>query len=82
MAEARHSLAQQIDEIQRELRTRDDVYPRLVASRKLRDSHAEFQMGRLKAALKTLQWLERHLPLIRERCPELFERPETPGKGA
>jgi len=61
----RVSLAQQIDEVQRELRARRDVYARLVASGKMRQSIADFQMQRLEAVLKTLEWFQRNEDKIR-----------------
>lgn len=51
------SLAQQIEEIEREIRLRDGVYQRQVAAGKMRQSIADYHMERIKAALKTLQWL-------------------------
>ena len=54
------SLSQQIEEVQRELRFRRDVYPRQVSSGKLRKSEAEYHMARMEAVLTTLQWLERN----------------------
>jgi hypothetical protein len=50
------SLAQQIDEIDRELGERQRVYANLVASRKMRQSIAEFQVARLQAVRATLVW--------------------------
>ncbi len=51
------SLSQQIDEVAREILIRAEVYPRQVAQGKLRQSIADYQVERLKAALVTLQWL-------------------------
>ena len=51
------SLAQQIDEIDRELKQRENVYPRLVSTGRLRQSIADYQVERLKAARKTLVWV-------------------------
>ena len=45
------SLSQQIDEIDRELKMRSEVYPRWVQTGKLRQSIADYQVDRLKAAL-------------------------------
>lgn len=59
------SLAQQIDEIDRELAARKDVYARLVATGKMRQSIAEFQTTRLTAARATLAWLAEHETEIR-----------------
>ena len=52
------SLAQQIDEVEREIRLRAGVYPRQVSSGKMRKSVAEYHMQRMEAALTTLRWLQ------------------------
>jgi|SoiMetStandDraft_5_1073268.scaffolds.fasta_scaffold637579_2 hypothetical protein len=54
------SLNQQIDEVKRELAKRDEVYPRQVQTGKLRQSIADFQVERMRAVLKTLEWLQAH----------------------
>jgi len=59
------SLNQQIDEVKRELAARDDVYKRLVVTRRIRQSVADFQMDRMRAVLATLEWLQRHEVEIR-----------------
>jgi hypothetical protein len=61
------SLTAQLAEIDRELEQRKDVYARLVATRKLRQSHADFQMERMHAARATLQWLADNENLIKQR---------------
>lgn len=71
---ARFSLRQQIEELQRERDQRASVYPRLIASRKLGASLAQYHCDRLEAAIRTLDWLQQHEAVIRERCPELFTR--------
>jgi hypothetical protein len=59
------SLNQQIDEVERELKMRRDVYPRQVNSGKLRQSMADYQMERMAAVLNTLQWLQRNEQKVR-----------------
>jgi hypothetical protein len=54
------SLAQQIDEIERELEERRKALPRLVGGRRVRESVAQFQIERLEAVLTTLKWLQAH----------------------
>jgi hypothetical protein len=54
------SLNQQIDEVRRELEQRKEVYARMVATRKMRQSIAEFQTARMMAVLNTLEWLQRN----------------------
>ena len=51
------SLAQQIEEIEREIKMRVGVYPRQVSSGKMRQSVADYHMERMKAVLRTLEWL-------------------------
>jgi hypothetical protein len=64
------SLAQQIDEIARELDERKRVYPRLIATRKIRESVAAYQTARLEAAHQTLLWLRRNELLIKQRLAD------------
>ena len=61
----RPSLSRQIAEIRRELVERERVYPRLVASGKLRRSVADYQTESLAAALDTLEWCQRNAEVIR-----------------
>jgi hypothetical protein len=61
------SLRQQIEELDRELEQRARVYPRLVSSGRLRQSLADFQVERLKAARDTLGWLVEHEFTIKQR---------------
>jgi len=61
------SLAQQIEEIDRELEQRQSVYQRLVSSGKLRQSIADYQVARLEAAKKSLQWLQENELTIKQR---------------
>ncbi|HSI41801.1 MAG TPA: hypothetical protein VLA00_14755 [Xanthobacteraceae bacterium] len=68
----RISLNQQIEEVQMELDKRRSVYPRLVSSKKLGASLAQYQMDRMEAVERTLLWLRRHERTFRQRCPEIF----------
>lgn len=54
------SLAQQIEEIEREIELRAGVYARAVASGKMRQSIAEFHTARIAAACATLKWVQRN----------------------
>lgn len=56
----RFSLAQQVEEVQRELALRDGFYRAQVAAGRTRNPLAEYHIARLKAALGTLQWLAEH----------------------
>ena len=51
----RFSIAQQIEEIERELRMRQEVYPRMISKGKMKQSVADYHMARLAAVLTTLQ---------------------------
>ena len=59
------SLSQQIDEVKRELGERDRVYKRLVATHKMRESVADYQVARMRAVLATLEWFQKHEAKIR-----------------
>ena len=52
------SLAQQIEEVERELTLRSRVYPGFVASGKMKQSIADYHMGRMRAVLQTLKRLQ------------------------
>ncbi len=53
-------LTHQIEEIEREIKLRENVYPGLVKKGSMRQSIADFHLGRMKAALATLQWVRDH----------------------
>lgn len=59
------SLNQQIEEVEREVKLREDVYSRQVAQGKMRQSIADYHLGRMKAALATLQWIRDNEAAIR-----------------
>jgi len=52
------SLAQQIEEVERELKLRREVYPRMIAKGALRQSVADYHMQRMQAVLETLRRLQ------------------------
>jgi hypothetical protein len=52
------SLAQQIEEVDRELKQRAAVYPRLISSNPSRRSELEFHVARLEAVKASLEWLQ------------------------
>jgi hypothetical protein len=60
LARRKISLAQQVEEIDRELERRKHDYPRLISRKKLRQSEADYQTERLWAARATLEWLQEH----------------------
>ena len=64
------SLNEQIDEIKRELKQRERVYPRLIDKGKLKPSIADYQTARLQAALETLEYLRTHQPSLGEKWIE------------
>lgn len=59
------SLTGQIQEVEREIALRRNVYPRQVASGKLNQSASELLIERMEAVLKTLQWMQKHEAAIR-----------------
>jgi hypothetical protein len=70
-------LKQQIDEVQRELALRKNVYPGFVASGKMTESNAEMHCERLRAVLATLQWLQAHADVIKHRLAGEASWPPT-----
>lgn len=58
------SLSRQLAELRRERRMRDQVYPRLVAKREMKQAEADYLNESLDAAIATLEWLERHRELV------------------
>jgi hypothetical protein len=54
------SINQQIEEVRREIGYREKVYPFLISRGKLRQSIATYQLDRMRAVLRTLQWLAEH----------------------
>lgn len=59
------SIAQQIEEIEREIALRQRVYPNQVRTGKMRQSVADYHMQRIDAVLKTLLWLQANEARIR-----------------
>lgn len=60
------SIHAQIEEVEYELQQRKEVYARLVASRKMRQSVAELHIARMEAVRGTLIWLRNNGPKIRD----------------
>lgn len=63
----RISLNQQLEELDRELQQRGQVYPRLIAQGKLRQSIADYQLARLCAIRESIKWLADHEAMIKQR---------------
>jgi len=68
------SLAQQIEEVARELGLRKQVYPRLVSTGKMRQSVADYHTARMRAALATLEWLQKNEARIKAALGEVHEQ--------
>lgn len=62
---AQFSLGQQIEEVERELSKRREVYPRLAGSGKERKSVLDYQMARMESVLKTLKWMQKNEEAIK-----------------
>lgn len=61
----RVSLAQQIEEVEREIALREDVYKRKYTGRD--QSRGEFHLNRMRAVQQTLTWLAENELLIKQR---------------
>jgi hypothetical protein len=59
------SLAQQIEEVEREIKLRESVFQSYGRSGKMRSSEVEFHIARMKAVLTTLRWLQANEATIR-----------------
>jgi hypothetical protein len=59
------SLAQQIEEVEREVKLRESAIQNYGRTGKMRPSEAEFHLTRMKAVLATLRWLQANEPTIR-----------------
>lgn len=66
----RFSLAQQIEEIEREIAMRLEVYPRQVTRGTMRQSVADMHIDRMRAVLITLQWFQKHEAKLRAKVGE------------
>lgn len=66
----RISITSQIAEIDREINQRKQVYPRLVASRGMRQGVADLQMAHLQAVRETLAWLAENERTIKQRLAQ------------
>lgn len=54
---AKFSLREQLEEVEREIRLRKDVYTRAVAAGHMRQAIADYHLGRMEGVLATLGWL-------------------------
>lgn len=72
------SLRGQIDCVRRELRQRQQVYARLVASGRMKSAAADYEIASMERVLRTLQWVERHEPILRQAVADM---PSTRGGG-
>jgi hypothetical protein len=59
------SLAQQIEEVEREIKLRESAYRSYGRAGTMRSSEAEFHTTRMKAVLTTLRWLQANEATIR-----------------
>ena len=59
-------LSQQIEEVERELGKRREVYPRWVGSGKMRRGESEYHMARMESVLKTLKWLSDNQEAVKQ----------------
>jgi hypothetical protein len=66
-----YSLSAQIEEVEREILLRGRVYPHQVASRKMRQSVADMHLDRMRAVLRTLEWLRANETAIKAKVGEL-----------
>ncbi len=63
------SLAQQIEEVMREISLRNRVYPHQVSTGKMRQSVADYHLARMAAVRQTLEWLQENEEQIKAVLP-------------
>lgn len=61
------SLNRQVQCVEREIAMRNRVYPRAIASGKMKPSHASLEIGDMEAVLATLKWLAENELMIRAK---------------
>ena len=61
------TIMQQIEEAEREIKMRVNVYPRWVGSGKMKQDEADLHLARMKSILKTLVWLRDNKDTIKEK---------------
>lgn len=62
------SITAQREEVEREVRQRERLYPRWIAERKLREETAETKLATLRAAATSLRFIEAHAVGLRALC--------------
>lgn len=75
------SIGAQIEEAEREIRLREGVYPRQVSSGKMRQSVADMHLARMRAILRTLQWLQANEETIRAVVKDRTAEDSLDGEG-
>jgi hypothetical protein len=68
------SIVAQIAEVDREIVMREKVYPQWVKANKMHQGEADFHLGRMRAVLRTLKWLQRNEAAIKGKI-------KTPASG-
>lgn len=63
----RYSLAQQIEEVELELKLREEVYRRRCATGRMKTSMADYRMARMQSVRDTLVWLQQHEDRIKRK---------------
>jgi hypothetical protein len=59
------SIGAQIEEVEREIKKRGEVYPRMVARGDMRQSVADMHIERMTGVLTTLRWLQENEAKVR-----------------
>lgn len=72
------SIDQQIEEVERELKMRREVYPRQVQRGTMKSSVVEYHIKRMEAALATLKWMKENRPAV---IDWIKNRPPTKNQG-
>jgi len=67
MSEPQFSLVAQIAEVDREIVMREKVYPAWIKSHRMQQGEADYYLGRMRAVLRTLKWLQKYEGIIKAK---------------
>lgn len=66
MSEKQFSIGAQLEEVDREIRLREKVYPNEVKRGAMRESVANYHLDRMRAVRRTLAWLAENETKVKE----------------
>jgi hypothetical protein len=77
IAVSEFTIQQQVQAVEREIKMRQQVYPRQVSTGRMQQAEAELHISEMRAVLKTLQWLEKNRTAIINAVPPKEKVPDA-----